>query len=81
MTTYTAKITLPAMVQTMVQEVQAVGAVVGITDQHLLVEFDVDDDAELALYELGRTSAELQQTLLTVTCDPAISVSMPVRKT
>lgn len=75
MTTYQAKIRLPDAMQTTVQEIEAVGAVVGITDQDLLVEFDCTDP-----YDLGVVVTDLEHTLQTLWME-GLPITRPVPQT
>jgi hypothetical protein len=71
MTVYKLKIDLPETMRSMVQEVQGVGSLVGITDQHLIVQVEADDR-----YDLGVIVCDLQSTMVALWSEP-IAVMKP----
>lgn len=75
MTIYRTKIELPDEMKTALQEIQGIGSLAGITDQHLLVEIDTDDE-----YALGQEIAELRHTLESMWQTP-LTISRPVPQT
>jgi hypothetical protein len=69
--TYRCKVTLTDTMRSFVQACQGVGAVVGFTEESLVVELECDDR-----YDLGTTVRELQQELTAMACE-SIEISKP----
>jgi hypothetical protein len=71
MAKYKTKIGMPETLQAVLQEIQAVGAVTGVSDQHFEVELEEDDE-----YDLGVTVMQLKSSLQAITSE-IIEVDRP----